>query len=156
VPGWRGARLRELRYDKKTVENVSQLVFLHLRFHTYKMGWTDSAVRRYIRDAGDQLERLNQLTRADVTTANRRKAERINARMDELEERIADLKEREQLEKLRPALDGNAIMGHLGIDPGPLVGEAWNHLLELRIEQGPMSEEEAREALDVWWAKRSQ
>jgi poly(A) polymerase len=148
------ARLRELRYDKQTVEDVAQLVFLHLRFHTYKMGWTDSAVRRYVRDAGHLLERLNALTRADVTTANRRKAEAINQRMDELERRIEELEREEELERLRPAIDGRKIMAHLGIEPGPLVGEAWNHLLELRIEHGPMSEEEAYEALDAWWEER--
>ncbi len=147
-------RLQALRYDKQTVQAVSELVHLHLRFHTYRMGWTDSAVRRYVRDAGDQLARLNALTRADVTTANRRKAERIARRMDELEARVEQLAEREELEKLRPALDGHQIMHHLGLDPGPLVGEAWNHLLELRIERGPMSQDEAFAALDQWWERR--
>ncbi|MDP9023479.1 MAG: CCA tRNA nucleotidyltransferase [Actinomycetota bacterium] len=148
-------RLRALRYDKQTINDVSNLVFLHLRFHTYKMGWTDSAVRRYVRDAGDLLELLNDLTRADVTTANERKRARIMRRMDDLERRIAELREREELEKVRPALDGHQIMGHLGIRPGPLVGEAWNHLLELRLERGPMSEDEAYTALDEWWAERT-
>jgi poly(A) polymerase len=148
------ARLRELRYKNEIVEDVAQLVYLHLRFHTYKMGWTDSAVRRYVRDAGHLLERLNALTRADVTTANRRKAERINRRMDELERRIEALQRQEELDQLRPAIDGNEIMAHLGIEPGPLVGEAWRHLLELRIERGPMSKDDAYEALDAWWAER--
>jgi poly(A) polymerase len=147
-------RLKALRYDRETVEAVGQLVFMHLRFHTYKMGWTDSAVRRYVRDAGPLLERLNALTRADVTTANPRKAGRIQRRMDELEERIGEVREREELERLRPAIDGNQIMAHLGIAPGPVVGEAWNHLLELRIEHGPMTEEEAYAALDEWWEQR--
>ena len=146
-------RLRELRFDKARVKAISELVRLHLRFHTYKMGWTDSAVRRYVNDAGELLERLNQLTRADVTTGNPRKAARIQARMDELEERIVALKEQEELDKLRPPIDGNQIMRHLDLDPGPLVGEAWEHLLEERIERGPMSEEAAYEELDRWWAQ---
>lgn len=148
------ARLKELRYDTRTTEDVAELVRLHLRFHTYKMGWNDSAVRRYVRDAGHLLDRLNALTRADVTTANRRKAQRIAARMDELEERIDELRRQEELDRLRPALDGHQIMAHLGLDPGPLVGEAWNHLLELRLEHGPMSEQEAYAALDRWAAER--
>lgn len=148
-------RLRELRYDKQTVEAVTKLVFMHLRFHTYKMGWTDSAVRRYVNDAGDLLDRLNALTRADVTTGNDKKRARIMTRMDELEERIAELQEQEELDKLRPALDGNQIMQHLDLDPGPLVGEAWDHLLEERIERGPMDEDEARRLLDEWWEDRS-
>ncbi|MBW3577266.1 MAG: CCA tRNA nucleotidyltransferase [Actinobacteria bacterium] len=148
-------RLRALRYDKQTVNDVSDLVFLHLRFHTYKMGWTDSAVRRYVRDAGELLGLLNDLTRADVTTANERKRARIMRRMDDLERRIAELREQEELEKVRPALDGHQIMEHLGIRPGPLVGEARSHLLELRLERGPMSEDEAYTALGEWWAERS-
>ena len=148
-------RMRALRFDKRTVTAVSELVRLHLRFHTYQHGWTDSAVRRYRRDAGDLLERLNTLTRADVTTGNPRKAERIQRRVDELEQRIVELREREELEAMRPPVDGNRIMQHLGIRPGPLVGEAWNHLLELRIEHGPMTEEEALAALDAWWAQRT-
>ncbi|MGH3441428.1 MAG: CCA tRNA nucleotidyltransferase [Nitriliruptorales bacterium] len=148
-------RMRALRYDKQTVDDVTDLVFMHLRFHTYRMGWTDSAVRRYVRDAGHLLDRLNELTRADVTTANPSKAQRIRRRMDELEERITELREQEELEAMRPAIDGNQIMAHLGIDPGPLVGEAWNHLLELRIEHGPMSEEDALAALDEWWRERA-
>ncbi len=145
-------RLKAMRYDKQTVKDVADLVYLHLRFHTYKMGWTDSAVRRYIRDAGHLLDRLNKLTRADVTTRNRRKATAIQRRMDQLEERIEALKRQEELERLRPPIDGNQIMRHLDIRPGPLVGEAWNHLLEQRIEQGPMSDEEAFAVLDRWYA----
>ncbi len=147
-------RLRSLRYDRQTEDDVGQLVFMHLRFHTYKMGWTDSAVRRYVRDAGHLLGQLNALTRADVTTGNPHKAARIARRMDELEERIDQLKREEELDRLRPAIDGNQIMQHLGIEPGPLVGEAWEHLLELRIEHGPMDEDEARAALDEWWERR--
>ena len=147
-------RMRALRYDKDTVGAVEKLVRMHLRFHTYKQGWTDSAVRRYVTDAGGLLERLNALTRADVTTGNARKAARIQRRVDELEERVDELREREELEAIRPAVDGNAIMRHLGLRPGPLVGEAWNHLLELRLEHGPTTEEEALEALDLWWSRR--
>lgn len=149
-------RLAALRFDKRTIADVASLVEMHLRFHTYKMGWTDSAVRRYVRDAGPLLERLNLLTRADVTTANPRKARRIQARMDELEERIGALREREQLEQLRPPLDGNQIMEQLDLEPGPLVGEAWDFLLEQRIEHGPIDDDEARRMLDDWWEERQE
>ena len=145
-------RLNALKFDKRTTADVAELVHMHLRFHTYRMGWTDSAVRRYVRDAGHLLDELNALTRADCTTRDRRKAEQLASRMDELEERIADLRQREELDSLRPALDGNAIMVHLGIPAGPDVGKAWRHLLELRIEQGPMTEDDAKAALDAWWA----
>lgn len=156
VVGARSARtrLKDLRYETRTVDDVVELVRLHLRFHTYKMGWNDSAVRRYVRDAGHLLERLNAMTRADVTTANRRRARRIAARMDELEERIEELRTQEELDRIRPALDGHQIMDHLGLDPGPLVGEAWNHLLELRLERGPLSDEEAYAELDRWASER--
>jgi poly(A) polymerase len=147
-------RMRELRFDKATIADVDQLVRMHLRFHTYKMGWTDSAVRRYVRDAGHLFARLNALTRADVTTGNPRKAARIQRRVDELEERVDELREQEDLARARPPIDGNAIMAHLELRPGPLVGEAWRHLLELRLEHGPMSEEAAYAALDAWWAER--
>ncbi len=149
------ARLRALRYDRQTIADVTELVRLHLRFHTYRMGWTDSAVRRYVRDAGHLLERLNELTRADVTTANRRKAERIGRRVDELEQRIGEMRKQEELDRLRPPIDGNQIMRHLGLAEGPVVGEARRHLLELRIERGPMDEEEAYAALDEWWRARA-
>jgi poly(A) polymerase len=151
------ARLRELRYPNDVIEQVSQLVYLHLRFHGYSEdGWTDRAVRRYVRDAGDdeQLFRLNQLTRADVTTANRNKADRFAAAMDDLEERIDRLREQEQLDRMRPALDGHEIMSHLGLRPGPLVGEAWQMLLEARLDHGPMSEAEAYALLDAWATER--
>jgi len=147
-------RMRELRFDKDTIRDVSDLVRMHLRFHTYKQGWTDAAVRRYVRDAGHLYGRLNALTRADVTTGNPRRARAIQRRVDELEVRVAELEEQEELDAMRPAVDGNAIMRHLGIAPGPVVGEAWQHLLELRMDHGPMPEEEALAALDAWWAER--
>ncbi|MFA9443866.1 CCA tRNA nucleotidyltransferase [Egicoccus sp. AB-alg6-2] len=144
-------RMRELRFDKDTTKAVSELVRMHLRFHTYKMGWTDAAVRRYVRDAGDLLDRLNALTRADVTTGNPKKAARIQRRVDDLEERIVELREQEELDAMRPPVDGNRIMQHLGIRPGPVVGQAWAMLLEERLERGPMTEDEALAVLDAWW-----
>ena len=150
-------RLEALRYPKAVVNDVSDLVYLHLRFHGYGDDeWTDSAVRKYVRDAGSplQLERLNLLTRADVTTRNKRKAQRINEAMDHLEARIVALKQQEEIDRLRPALDGNAIMAHLGLRPGPLVGRAWQMLLDARMERGPMSEEEAYALLDAWAAEQ--
>jgi poly(A) polymerase len=147
-------RMRELRFDKATIADVDQLVRMHLRFHTYKMGWTDSAVRRYVRDAGHLYERLNALTRADVTTGNPRKAARIQRRVDELEARVVELREQEDIDSVRPPIDGNAIMAHLDLQPSRLVGEAWQHLLDLRLERGPMTEQEAFDALDAWWAAR--
>ncbi len=143
-------RLRALRYPNEVVEDVARLVEMHLRFHTYRAGWSDSAVRRYVRDAGHLLDRLNQLTRADCTTRNPFKARQLAAAQDELEERIARLAEQENLQALRPPLDGHQVMEQLGIPPGPLVGEALDHLMELRLERGPMSEEEARAALEAW------
>ncbi|MFP4311311.1 MAG: CCA tRNA nucleotidyltransferase, partial [Nitriliruptoraceae bacterium] len=148
------ARLRALRFDKDTIRDVSDLVRMHLRFHTYKQGWTDAAVRRYVRDAGELYERLNALTRADVTTGNPRRARAIQRRVDELEARVAELKEQEELEAMRPPVDGNTIMRHLGLEPGPVVGEAWQHLLEVRMDRGPLPEEEALAELDAWWAER--
>ncbi len=147
-------RLRELRFDKQTIKAISELVRMHLRFHTYKQGWTDAAVRRYVADAGALYDRLNLLTRADVTTGNAKRAAAIQRRVDELEARVDELEEREQLEAMRPAIDGNAIMRHLGLEPGPLVGEAWAHLLELRLEHGPMEDADAFAALEAWWAQR--
>lgn len=156
MEGWRRtkARMKALRFDKETTRAVSELVKLHLRFHTYELGWTDAAVRRYVRDAGDQLDRLNLLTRADVTTSNDRKERRIQRRVDELEERIEALAEQEELNAMRPPIDGQQIMDRLGIEPGPLVGEAWDFLLELRIDEGPMEPDAALAALDTWWAER--
>ena len=149
-------RLRALRFSNDVVDQVATLVELHLRFHGYGSGeWTDSAVRRYVRDAGTQLERLHILTRADCTTRNRQKAARLQRTYDELEERIAVLAEQEELDAMRPDLDGNQIMEILGIGPGRDVGEAYRHLLELRLERGPMSEAEATQALTEWWADRA-
>ncbi|GCD90233.1 CCA tRNA nucleotidyltransferase [Nocardioides sp. LS1] len=148
-------RMKALRFSNDDIEAVSKLVELHLRFHGYGTGeWTDSAVRRYVRDAGDQLERLHVLTRADCTTRNQRKADRLRRTYDELEERIARLSEEEELASIRPDLDGNQIMQILGIGPGREVGQAYHHLLELRMDHGPMTEEEARESLLTWWAAR--
>ena len=148
------ARLQALRYPNQTVDDVGTLIELHLRFHGYGEGWTDSAVRRYVRDAGPLLDKLNQLTRADVTTRNERKATRFERLQDHLEERIAHLAEQENLEQLRPPLDGRRVMEHLGLAPGPQVGEALAHLMELRIERGPVPEDEALAALDAWAAER--
>src|ERR671919_715241 len=143
-------RLRELRYPNETVEAVRELIFLHHRFHTYRLGWTDSAVRRYVRDAGELLGLLNALVRADCTTRNPDKAQRLSARMDELERRIAELAEREELARIRPDLDGFQVMAYLGVEPGPVVGEALEYLLEIRLEEGEIGEEEAYRRLDDW------
>jgi poly(A) polymerase len=132
------------------VQDVRRLVELHLRFHGYGEGWTDSAVRRYVVDAGPLLDRLNQLTRADVTTRDAKRAERFAKLQDELQERIARLAEQENLEAIRPALDGRQVMEHLGIEPGPLVGEALAFLLEIRMERGEIPEDEAYQLLDAW------
>ncbi len=148
-------RLRALRFPTGVVEDVKQLIELHLRFHGYGEGWSDSAVRRYVRDAGPLLDRLNQLTRADVTTGNKFRAKQFQALQDELEERIARLAEQENLEAMRPPLDGNEVMAHLGIDRGPLVGEALAHLMELRLERGLIEPEEAYRLLDEWAAERN-
>ena len=149
-------RMRALRFSNSDVDAVSRLVELHLRFHGYGSGeWTDSAVRRYVRDAGDQLERLHILTRADCTTRNARKAERLARTYDSLEERIARLGEEEELAAIRPDLDGNQIMGILGIGPGREVGQAYAFLLELRMDEGPQTPEQAEAALRAWWASRS-
>jgi len=145
-------RLSALRYPGDLVDDVTKLVELHLRFHTYRMGWTDSAVRRYVRDAGDLLDDLNELTRSDCTTRDARKASALARRMDELERRIAELREQEELRKLRPALDGNQVMKFLGLAPGPDVGRALAFLLELRLDEGPMSEEDAYARLAAWAA----
>ena len=143
-------RMGELRYSKGAIEEVSGLVFLHMRPHTYKMGWTDSAVRRYVRDAGPLLSDLNELVRSDVTTRNESRARAISNRIDELEQRIAELREKEELDALRPPIDGNQVMEHLGLEPGPKVGEAMNMLLERRIDDGPYSDEAAFAMLDEW------
>jgi poly(A) polymerase len=148
-------RMQALRFSNDDIDAVAKLVELHLRFHGYGSGeWTDSAVRRYVRDAGDQLERLHILTRADCTTRNKRKAERLRRTYDELEERIATLSEQEELASIRPDLDGNQIMEILGIGAGREVGEAYKFLLDLRMDHGPMSYDAARDALLDWWAAR--
>jgi poly(A) polymerase len=147
-------RLRELRYPKVIIDEVGQLVYLHLRFHGYGTGeWTDSAVRRYVTDAGPLLDRLHALVRSDCTTRNRRRAAALQRSYDSLEERIAALRAREQLEAIRPDLDGNAIMQLLGIGPGPLVGQAYKHLLALRMERGPLTHEQAEAELRAWAAE---
>jgi poly(A) polymerase len=143
-------RLTELRYPSDFIADVRQLVLLHLRFHTYRLGWTDSAVRRYVRDAGPLLDRLNFLVRSDCTTRNVFKARQLAGYSDELEERIARLEAEEELASIRPPLDGRQVMTLLGIPPGPLVGKALAHLLELRLDRGPMSPEEAVQALRDW------
>lgn len=148
-------RLRELRFDKDRIASVARLIELHLRFFGYTEGaWTDSAVRRYVRDAGSQLERLHILTRADVTTRNRRKADRLSFAYDDLENRIAALGEEEELAAMRPDLDGEQIMAILGLKPGREVGEAYRFLLELRLSEGQLGEEEATQRLRDWWVSR--
>jgi poly(A) polymerase len=147
-------RLTELRFGKDVISDVSRLVELHLRFHGYGDGeWTDSAVRRYVRDAGPLLTRLHALTRADCTTRNARKAERLAAAYDALEERIEVLREQEELDKIRPELDGIEIMSLLSLQPGPLVGKAWNFLLELRLEEGELGRERVTAELLRWAAR---
>ena len=149
-------RLRELKYSKQMIDDVSQLVYLHLRFHGYARSdgtgrWTDSAVRRYVADAGPLLPRLHKLVRADCTTRNKRRAARLQANYDDLEARIAELAAKEDLARVRPDLDGNEIMALLDIPPGPQVGQAWNYLKELRLDRGPLSREEAEAELLAWW-----
>jgi len=148
-------RMRALRYPNDITDAVAKLVELHLRFHGYGTGeWTDSAVRRYVRDAGDQLERLHILTRADCTTRNQRKALRLQRTYDDLEARIARLSAQEELQSIRPDLDGNEIMEILQIGPGPEVGQAYRFLLDLRMDRGPLPRDQAVEALQAWWAAR--
>ena len=147
-------RLRELRYPNEVVAAVENMIRLHHRFHTYSLGWSDSAVRRYVRDAGALLDRLNALVRADCTTRNPAKAKRLAARMDELEERVAKLAEEEEIHKLRPALDGGQIGAYLGVPPSKIIGEARQYLLDLRVEEGPMDADEAYGRLDAWARER--
>lgn len=147
-------RLKALRFPKDVVEDVGQLVFLHLRPHTLKLGWTDSAVRRYVRDAGDLLERLNELVRCDVTTANPKREQAIQRSIDELEARIADLSAKEELAALRAPIDGHQVMGYLGMEPGPAVGEIMDLLLEKRIDDGPYSATEAYQMARDWWVSQ--
>jgi poly(A) polymerase len=148
-------RLTALRYPHDDVQVVTKLVELHLRFHTYRLGWTDRAVRRYVRDAGPLLDRLNELTRSDCTTRNAARARALERRMDELEARIVELRAKEEIDAVRPELNGRQVMDHLGVAPGPVVGAALEFLLELRLDEGPLGEEEAYRRLDAWWAERN-
>jgi poly(A) polymerase len=149
-------RLKKLRFDNNLIDDVAKLTFLHLRFHGYGSGeWTDSAVRRYVRDAGDLLTHLHLLTRADCTTRNKKKAEGLAKTYDQLEKRIEDLMAQEELNKIRPDLTGDEIMQILGIKPSPTVGKAYEFLLELRLEHGPLGEEKAKAALLKWWKEQN-
>ena len=145
-------RMQALKYPNDEVDVVSTLVELHLRFHTYKMGWTDRAVRRYVRDAGPLLDQLNELTRCDCTTRNAARARALGRRMDELEARIAELRAKEELDALRPELDGRQVMEALRVPPGPIVGRALDYLLDIRLDEGLLGEDEATERLRAWWA----
>ncbi len=149
-------RMRALRYPSDDIVAVRRLVELHLRFHGFGTGWSDSAVRRYARDAGPLLEQLNELTRCDCTTRNKARAAELAKRMDELEERIAVLREQEELDSIRPDLDGRQIMEQLDLKPGPMIGRARDFLLELRLEEGPLGEDEARRRLAAWWAEQQE
>ncbi len=148
-------RLQALKFSTDIIDSVTELIALHLRFFGYSDGaWTDSAVRRYVRDAGDELERLHILTRADVTTRNKRKASRLARAYDDIEQRIADLREQEEIDGIRPELDGNQIQQILAINPGREVGEAYRFLLELRLDEGPIGADAAEQRLRAWWATR--
>ncbi len=147
-------RMRALRFPNQLVEDVAKLVYLHLRIHTYAMGWSDKAVRRYVRDAGPLLDDLNHLQRSDCTTRNKQRAAALARRMDELEARIAQLREQEELDSIRPPLDGRQVMAFLGVQPGPLVGEALDFLLEARLDEGPISEDDAYARLAAWARQR--
>ncbi|MER7073087.1 CCA tRNA nucleotidyltransferase [Terrabacter sp. NPDC000476] len=150
-----GKRLKAMRFDKETTKAVARLVELHLRFHGYGDGqWTDSAVRRYVTDAGPLLTRLHRLTRSDCTTRNVRKAQRLARAYDDLEQRIGRLAEQEELARIRPELDGNEIAATLGIRPGPVLGQAYAYLLSVRLDDGPIGPDAAREKLLAWWAAR--
>jgi len=149
-------RLRALKYPNDDVEAITELVALHLRFHTYQMGWTDSAVRRYVRDAGPLLSELNVLTRCDCTTRNEKKAAALSRRMDELENRISELAEREELASLRPELDGATVMQILDLPPGPAVGAALEFLMDIRLEEGLVGDDEIRRRLHEWWAENKE
>ncbi|MGD1012333.1 MAG: CCA tRNA nucleotidyltransferase [Acidimicrobiales bacterium] len=148
-------RMQELRYPTEVIDDVEKLVALHLRFHTYEMGWTDAAARRYAHDAGPLLSRLNELTRCDCTTRNEAKARDLAMRIDQLERRLVELREREELESIRPELDGIAVMKHLGIAPGRDVGAALDFLLQIRLDEGLLGEKEILRRLDAWWAERT-
>ena len=147
-------RLRALKYPNETVADVTQLVYLHLRIHTYAMGWTDKAVRRYVRDAGHLLDDLNHLQRCDCTTRNPKRAAALQRRMDELETRIAELREQEELDSIKPPLDGRQVMEFLGVEPGRVVGDALDFLLEARLDEGPIDEADAYARLAAWAQER--
>jgi poly(A) polymerase len=148
-------RLKALRYSSEDVHAITELVALHLRFHTYQMGWTDAAVRRYVRDAGKYLAELNVLTRCDCTTRNEKKALTLAKRMDELEARIEELAKEEEIAAMRPELDGAAVMKHLQLQPGREVGAALEFLMEVRLEEGLLGEDEIKLRLDQWWARQA-
>jgi len=147
-------RLKALKYPADMVADVTQLVFLHLRIHTYAMGWTDKAVRRYVRDAGDLLDELNHLQRCDCTTRNPKRAASLGRRMDDLERRIAELREQEELDAIRPPLDGRQVMAYLGVPPGRVVGDALEYLLDVRLDEGPIAEADAYTLLGAWARER--
>ncbi|MEO7397946.1 MAG: CCA tRNA nucleotidyltransferase [Ilumatobacteraceae bacterium] len=149
------ARLQALRYSNDDVDAITELVALHLRFHGYEAGWTDSAVRRYVVDAGPYLAELNVLTRCDCTTRNERKAAMLSRRMDELEQRITELQAKEELGAIRPEMDGSEVMAHLGLAPGPAVGKAMRFLLGVRMEEGLLGAPTIRKRLDQWWAQET-
>ena len=148
-------RLQALRYPNDFIDEVAELIALHLRFHTFRSGWSDSAVRRYVRDAGPLLDRLNRLVRSDSTTRNKMRARELSVAMDTLEERIARLAAEEDLKRIRPPIDGHDVMSHLGVGPGPVVGEALDYLLEIRLERGEYSKDEAFAMLDEWARARN-
>lgn len=147
-------RMRELKYAREDIDQVSHLVAMHLRFHTFGMGWSDSAMRRYVRDAGPLLDRLNELTMCDCTTRNKKKAEALQRRMQEFEAQLQDLRSREELDAIRPDLDGNQVMEHLGLKPGKKVGEAMRFLLQIRLDEGQLGVQEAKRRLDEWWSQQ--
>jgi poly(A) polymerase len=144
-------RMRKLRYSVQDIETVAELVALSARFHTYQMGWTDAAVRRYVRDAGAHLAELNVLTKSDCTTRNEKKVAALARRMDELEQRIAELMAREEIAAMRPEMDGAQVMEYLNIQPSRHVGQALDFLMEIRIEEGLLGDEEIRRRLQSWW-----
>lgn len=150
-------RLRALHFDHHMVEDVSELVNLHLRFHGYvDEPWTDSAVRRYVKDAGHLYERLNRLTRADATTQNRRKAMVFSSAMDEMEDRVRELKKKEDFDAIRPDINGNEIMDLLGLEPGPMIGKAYRHMLDYRLDNGPVDHDVAVAELRRWYAEQQE
>ncbi|MCT6837938.1 MAG: HDIG domain-containing protein, partial [Bifidobacteriales bacterium] len=147
-------RLKALRFDHHIIDDVCDLIGMHLRFHGYvDERWTDAAVRRYAKETGPLFERLNRLTRADATTRNKRKSQIFSAAMDELEERVRQLRKQEDLDAIRPDLDGGQIMEILDLQPGPMVGKAYRHMLDYRLDMGPVDQDQAVEELKSWWAR---